>query len=204
VVAGAVEGRRILAGRIAVSGTLRNCVLEATGDVQCDTIIGGSIAAGGSIAVKQIGDESGVATVLWAGHHDTLDQRSDAYRAVEKGHAATREALVRRGQALATASDDLAAREARIALQQHQLRPEIGEALRQDRAKLEAERTALAADAERARQALLRTRATRERLDGATARSSITVERIAYDGVTLRTGDRDPLVLTDPRLRFTH
>ena len=203
VVAGSVDGRRILAGNIRVNGTLRNSQLVATGDVIADAVVGGLVSAGGNIRVRQVGDEQGTPTVLWAGHHDSLDRRSDDFRQVEQTHLAAREELVRRSQDLARTAEELGAREQRLNIQQHQLRPEVAESLRRDRARLDAERASLAADAERQRQALLRTRATRERLDQGTAKAAIAIERIAYDGVTLRMADRDPLVLADPRLRFT-
>lgn len=202
VVAGAVDGRRILAGNIRVNGTLRNSQLVATGDVVAEAVVGGLVSAGGNIRVRQVGDETGVPTVLWAGHHDSLDRRSDEYRQVEKSHLEAREALVKRSQGLARTAEELGIREQRLNLQQHQMRPEVAEALRRDRTALDAERAQLAADAERQRQALLKTRATRERLDEGASKAGITIERIAYDGATLRTGDRDPLVLADPRLRF--
>jgi uncharacterized protein (DUF342 family) len=203
VLAGNIDGRRVLAGSVKVTGTLRNCQLVATGDITAEAIVGGSVSSGGSIRVRQVGDEEGTPTVLWAGHHDSLDRRSDDFRQVEMGHQQAREELVRRSQDLARTAQDLASREQRLKLQQHQLRPEVAEALRRDREVLDAERAVLAADAERQRQALLRTRATRERLDRSATGAAIEVERIAYDGVTLRTADRDPLVLADPRLRFT-
>ncbi len=202
VIAGAVDGRRILAGNIRVNGTLRNSQLVATGDVVAEAVVGGLVSAGGNIRVRQVGDETGVPTVLWAGHHDSLDRRSDEYREVEKSHLEAREALVKRSQGLARTAEELGIREQRLNLQQHQMRPEVAEALRRDRTALDAERAQLAADAERQRQALLKTRATRERLDEGASKAGITIERIAYDGATLRTGDRDPLVLADPRLRF--
>ncbi|MFW5845845.1 MAG: protein kinase domain-containing protein, partial [Planctomycetota bacterium] len=62
VEADGVGVRRVMAGNICINGCVRSSELVATGDIQVEEIIGGSLQAGGSILVRRAGDEHGTTT----------------------------------------------------------------------------------------------------------------------------------------------
>jgi serine/threonine-protein kinase len=201
VAAGACD-RKILAGNIRISGTLRGCDLTATGAIVADAVVGGSLAAGGDISVGTLGDASGVPTVLWAGHHLSLDRQSDLIKLEEARHDAKRRTLVTQGVSLANESEDLSKRTERLA--QSAFVKDTALKSIQDRLKsVSQQQDAIRREAESERIALLHQRRKREEMEQGTAAAKIAVGTVAYDGVTVRVGNREPVLLTEPRVRPT-
>ena len=202
VIANDVEQRRILAGNIRINGTMTNCEITATGAIVADKVIGGALAAGGDITVTSVGNSDGSPTVLWAGHHLSLDRKSELIRLEEAHHAAKRQQLVLQGSVLTHEQDDLAKRASRMSGAQFLKEDTLKDA--QERiAELERRRGALREEAESERRELVRSRSQRVELEKQTSSAHITVGGVAYDGVTIRVGNREAQLLTDPQVRPT-
>ncbi len=86
-VRGNVE-RQVITGNLKVAGTVTNCALVATGDIDIERVVGGSLTAGGNISVRYAGDEFGTVTEMWAGHMAGADERAEVVRLVERRLAA--------------------------------------------------------------------------------------------------------------------
>ena len=200
VVAAAVCDRRILGGNIRISGTISNCDLIATGSIMVDNVVGGSLAAGGDIQATSVGASNGVPTVIWAGHHQSLDRQSDLIKLEEARIAGGRAAKIATGIALQAKADELAKRTDRLAKAQF-VKPEILKAAQEEIARLTAEQSQIRAQVETERQRLMETRHKREEIDGRTAGAKVAIGGVAYDGVTIRIGDREPQLLSEPRVR---
>ena len=80
--------RKVVTGNLKVAGTVSNCALVATGDIDIDRVVGGSLTAGGNISVRYAGDEFGAVTEMWAGHMAGADERAEVVRLVERRLAA--------------------------------------------------------------------------------------------------------------------
>ena len=203
VIAADVEDRRILAGNIQIRGTLTNCEITATGAIIADKVIGGSLAAGGDISVTSVGNSDGSPTVLWAGHHLSLDRQSELIRLEEARHAAKRQHLVQQGSALTHEQDDLAKRANRMAGAQFVKDDKTLKHAHERIAELERQRGALRDEAETERRELVRSRSQRVEFEKQTSSAHVTVGGVAYDGVTVRVGNREAQLLTEPQVRPT-
>lgn len=192
--------RRILAGNIRITGTLTNCELTATGGITAEKVVGGSIAAGGDITLASVGDSDGVPTVVWAGHHLSLERHSELIRLEEAKHVANRQRLVEESARLGVEHDDLAKRTERLTSSQF-LKDSAMKGTVERLAELERQRTVLRDAAETARHAVVRTRSQRIELEKQTGAAHVTIGSVAYDGVTVRVGNQDPQLLTEPRIR---
>ena len=202
VVAADVVNRKILAGNIRISGTLRGCDLTATGAIIADAVVGGSLAAGGDITVGTLGDSSGIPTVLWAGHHLSLDRQSDLIKLEEARHEAKRRTLVTQGSTLLHESEDLSKRTDRMAKSSFVKDDVLKSA--QDRLKSVAQQQdEIRREVESERIALLEQRHKREEMEKSAGAAKISVGTVAYDGVTIRVGNREAQLLTEPRVRPT-
>lgn len=200
VTAADVTNRRILAGNIRITGTLRGCDLASTGDITVGAVVGGSLAAGGDIVCGSLGDSSGIPTVVWAGHHLCLDREAELIRLDEARRESKRQNLMRQGSVLMTEQDDLSKRTGRLA-NAHFVK---GDPLREARERQEViakQQATLRQEMESERRELMRTRNRRTELESHTGGARITVTGVAYDGVTVRVGDREPQLLTDPQVR---
>ncbi len=202
VTAADATGRRILAGSVRIQGLMRNCDLTATGNVEVDCIEGGSLSAGGDIRVGRVGSSGGVPTLLWAGHHQMLDQQSQLIRLQEVHHESRRNDLVQKGQTLKSALDDLDRKRALLAASQY-VNPAVAASAKEALARLSEEHAQLSAEAEDQRQAILNHRRKREGLAARNGSATISIGQVAYEGVSIRVANRDPLLLTEPRVRFT-
>ncbi len=192
--------RRILAGNIRISGTLTNCEMTATGGITANDVIGGALAAGGDITVATVGNTDGSPTVLWAGHHLSLERHSELIRLNEARHEAKRQRLIQEGTALTIEQDDLAKRTERLSRAKFIAGNVLNGAT--DRlADLERQRQTLRDQAETERHELVRSRSQRRELDQQTGAARITVGSVAYDGVTVRVGNREAQLLSEPAIR---
>ena len=200
VLANDVSERKILAGNIRIRGTLTNCEITATGAIIADKVIGGSLAAGGDITVSSVGNSDGASTVLWAGHHLALDRHSELIRLDEARHAAKRQRIVEAGTTLATEHDDLEKRTNRLNGSQFVKDDALKEA-HERLAHLDKQRGALRDEAETERRELVRSRSQRIEMEKQTGAAHITVGSVAYDGVTIRVGNRDALLISEPQVR---
>ena len=195
-----VRDRKILAGNIRIRGTLTNCEITATGSISAEKVVGGALAAGGDITVSCVGNSDGASTVLWAGHHLSLERHSELIRLDEARHAAKRQRLVMEGAALTTEHEDLAKRASRMNDAQFVKDDALKDA--QERlAQLQQKRSALRDEAETERHELVRSRSQRIELEKQTGAAHITIGSVAYDGVTIRVGNRDALLLSTPQVR---
>lgn len=200
VIAFDVSERKILAGNIRVRGTLTNCEITATGAIVADKVIGGALAAGGDITVSSVGNSNGASTVLWAGHHLSLDRHSELIRLDEARHAAKRNRLVQEGAALTTEHEDLAKRANRLN-GAHYVKDDTLKDAQERLVELEQQRGALREEAETARRELVRSRTQRIELEKQSGAACITVGSVAYDGVTIRVGNREALLISEPQVR---
>ena len=200
VLANDVSERKILAGNIRIRGTLTNCEITATGAIIADKVIGGSLAAGGDITVSSVGNSDGASTVLWAGHHLSLDRQSELIRLDEARHAAKRQRIVEAGTTLTTEHDDLEKRTNRLNGSQFVKDDTLKEA-HERLAQLDRQRGALRDEAETERRELVRSRTQRIELEKQTGAAHITVGSVAYDGVTIRVGNREALLISEPQVR---
>ena len=195
-----VSDRKILAGNVLIRGTLTNCEITATGSINAEKVVGGALAAGGDITVSCVGNSDGASTVLWAGHHLSLERHSELIRLDEARHAAKRQRLVMEGAALTTEHEDLSKRASRMNDAQFVKDDALKEA--QERlAQLQQRRSALRNEAETERHELVRSRSQRIELEKQTGAAHITIGSVAYDGVTIRVGNRDALLLSTPQVR---
>ena len=202
VLAATAADRRILAGNIRITGELRGCTLVATGDITAERVVGGSLTAGGDIQVGSVGESSGIPTTLWAGHCDSQAEIAGVVELQEKSHLATREKMLARGQHLATAQQESEGRQVRLS-QSKMVDPN---ALAESQAKiseLERERLELDRARERERQELLKVRQRRQQAEAQSDGARIKIGQVAYDGAVLRVANKDPVILTEPRLRFS-
>ena len=200
VIAFDVSERKILAGNIRVRGTLTNCEITATGAIVADKVIGGALAAGGDITVSSVGNSNGASTVLWAGHHLSLDRHSELIRLDEARHAAKRNRLVQEGAALMTEHEDLAKRANRLN-GAHYVKDDTLKDAQERLVELDQQRGALREEAETARRELVRSRSQRIELEKQSGAACITVGSVAYDGVTIRVGNREALLISEPQVR---
>ncbi|NRA40475.1 MAG: DUF342 domain-containing protein, partial [Planctomycetes bacterium] len=77
--ADSISIRRVMAGSVCIRGEVLNSDLVATGDISVDSVVGGRLCAGGNISALTVGDDHGITTELWAGHHlDYAEQKEMA------------------------------------------------------------------------------------------------------------------------------
>ncbi len=200
VVAADMAERRVLAGNVRVSGCLTNCSITATGAIQADKVVGGSLAAGGDIAVASVGDNHGTPTVLWAGHHQSLDRQSDLIRLEEARIEAKRAKLLNHGAALQAEQEDLQKRAERIE-QSHVMNNDHVRLARERQAQIARQQDDLRREVDTDRHDLVRNRQQRVDLEQRSSSARVQVGGVAYDGVTVRVGNRDPQLLAEPRVR---
>ena len=118
----------------------------------------------------------------------------------EARHEAKRQRLIQEGTALTIEQDDLAKRTERLSSAKFIAGNALNGAT--DRlADLERQRQTLRDQAETERHELVRSRSQRRELDQQTGAARITVGSVAYDGVTVRVGNREAQLLSEPAIR---
>lgn len=90
IAAGCIEAdsisiRRIMAGSVCIRGQVHNSDLVATGDITVDSVVGGRLCAGGNISALTVGDDHGITTELWAGHHLDYAEQKEMAQLEERG-----------------------------------------------------------------------------------------------------------------------
>ena len=207
-VAGAVHAngsgdRRICAGSIRIAGEIRNCELVASGDIDVGSVVGGTLIAGGSVTLESAGQADGVPTVVWAGHCQQFSEEGKMMKLAERKGEVIRERILRHQQVIAQEASDGYQRLSRF--EHAQFNDQAAKLRLEDRLRtLETQRTEQSGLAEQARISLAKTRADRQRmLDlGENTGAMLKVRNVAYDGVTLRVANADPIMLKEPRLQL--
>ena len=200
VTAAAATNRRILAGNVRISGILRGCDLASTGSIEVGSVVGGSLAAGGDIRCQTIGDANGTPTTVWAGHHLCLDRESELVRLEEARHESKQKTLLSEGSALMSQQEDLSKRTDRLSKAQY-VKGDALSLLRDQQESLALQQEQVRKQLETERRELMRARTRRQELEHQTRAARIQVAGVAYDGATIRIGDGETHLLTEPRLR---
>jgi len=201
VEAGGIAVRRVMAGGICVRGTVRNCELLATGDIEIDEVIGGALQAGGSIKVLRAGDETGSTTELWAGHHLDYEQQNEMAVVAERKLTMERSRLVARRKKISGELENLATRQARLLSAGGFVDRNAAIAINQKRDELSQEHQRLNQESECKRHELSKRRQVLSELDQLTENIEATVEvrDIAHKGVVLKVANADAQVLRSKR-----
>jgi serine/threonine-protein kinase len=202
IAAGGVAMRRLMAGSLRISGVVSHAELLASGDIDCDRVVGGTITAGGNLGLNSAGDHDGIATELWAGRNLSYADQTELVRLAERRHAAERDRLLADVQALDRNLSEAERKNAMLQSSRY-VRKDALQRMENRRIDIARNQQLAAQAAENSRRELARLRSLASDLKGLgnNDHAALNVRVVAHPGTVLRLADIEPERLSAPRLQ---